>query len=251
MKSNDPDINNYHAILHLSNAIEKYFEAYEFSNDNKKDIAYNPDQYAWKDLTYNAAPEVFKVIPSEDVSHAQRYGAHLLKRIQQIRAVRKAVPPMQTIVEKAKEATKLNGISSLNDAFPSISWDVTPYTTGSMYCEKLRGMWGVNYEVGIPVTWGKRVYDQGIDNVKAGDGMRFIMDAQERKLDRLNNIGIRAFSVVALKVKNKEAEFDNAWVMKYETSGDPVTAIQTEFSKCESLITRRIKDTVTKELMDF
>jgi len=251
MKSNDPDINNYHAIRHLSHAIEKYFEAYEFSNDNKKDIAYNPDQYAWKDLTYNAAPEVFKVIPSEDVSHAQRYGAHLLKRIQQIRAVRKAVPPMQTIVEKAKEATKLNGVSSLNDAFPSINWDVTPYTTGSMYCEKLRGLWGVNYEVGIPVTWGKRVYDQGIDNVKAGDGMRFIMDAQERKLDRLNNIGIRAFSVVALKVKNKEAEFDNAWVMKYETSGDPVTAIQTEFSKCESLITRRIKDTVTKELMDF
>lgn len=251
MKSNNPDINNYHAIRHLSHAIEKYFEAYEFSNDNKKDIAYNPDQYAWKDIPYNASPEAFKVMPSEDVSHAQRYGAHLLKRIQQIRAVRKSVAPMQTIVEKAKEATKLNGISSLNNAFPSISWDVTPYTAGSMYCERLRNTWAVTYEVGIPVTWGKRVYDKGIDNVKAGDGMRFIMDAQERKLDRLNRVGIRAFSVMALKVKNKEAEFDNAWVMKYETSGDPVTAIQSEFSKCESLITRRIKDTVTKELMDF
>jgi len=251
MKSNNPDINNYHAIRHLSHAIDKYFEAYEFSNDNKKDIAYNPDQYAWKDINYDTAPKAFKVMPSEDISHAQRYGAHLLKRIQQIRAVRKSVQPMQTVIEKSKEATKLNGVSSLNDAFPSISWEVTPYVSGSMYCERLRGVWGVNYEVGIPVTWGKRVYDNGIDNVKAGDGMRFIMDAQERKLDRLNNIGIRAFSVVALKVKNKEAEFDNAWVMKYETSGDPVTAIQTEFSKCESLITRRIKDTVTKELMDF
>ena len=110
MKSNNSDVNNYHAIRHLSHAIDKYFEAYEFSNDNKKDIAYNPDQYAWKDITYNVAPEAFKVIPSEDVSHAQRYGAHLLKRIQQIRAVRKSVPHMQTIVEKAKEATKLYGI---------------------------------------------------------------------------------------------------------------------------------------------
>jgi len=251
MKSNNPDINNYHAIRHLSHAIEKYFEAYEFSNDNKKDIAYNPDQYAWKDLTYKAAPEVFKVIPSEDVSHAQRYGSHLMKRIQQIRAVRKAVPPMQTIVEKAKEATKLNGISSLNDAFPSISWDVTPYTTGSMYCERLRGVWGVNYEVGIPVTWGKRVYDKGIDNVKAGDGMRFVLDAKERKLERLNDIGIRAFSAAVIKVKNKQAEIENAWVMSYETSDDPVLAVQTEFNKCESLMRRRIKDTVTKELLDF
>ena len=250
MKSNNPDINNYHAIRHLSHAIDKYFETYEFSNDNKKDIAYNPKQYAWKDITHNS-PAAFNIIPNEDVGVAQRYGAHLMKRIQDLRAMQKAVPPMQTVIEKSKEATKLNGVSSLNDAFPSITWEVTPYVSGSMYCERLRGVYGVQYEVGIPVTWGKRVYDHGIDNVKAGDGMRFIMDAQERKLDRLNSIGIRAFSVVALKVKNKEAEFDNAWVMKYETSGDPVTAIQTEFSKCESLITRRIKDTVTKELMDF
>jgi len=251
MKSNNPDINNHHAIRHLSYAIEKYFEAYDFSNDNKKDIALSPSQYGWKAFDYDTAPKLFKSLPDEDVGYAQRYGSHLLKRIQELRAMRKSTPSMQTVIEKAKEATKLYGVSSLNDAFPSISWEVTPYTTGSMYCERLRGVWGVNYEVGIPVTWGKRVYDQGIDNVKAGDGMRFIMDAKERKLDRLNDIGIRAFSVVALKVKNKEAEYDNAWVMKYETSGDPVTAIQAEFSKCESLITRRIKDTVTKELMDF
>lgn len=251
MKSNNPDINNYHAIRHLSRAIDSYFEAYEFSNDDKKEIAYNPKQYSWKDITYQNAPEAFKIIPNEDVGVAQRYGAHLMKRIQDLRANRKYVPPMQTVIEKAKEATKINGVSSLNDAFPSINWEVTPYTTGEMYCERLRGVWGVNYEVGIPVTWGKRVYDQGIDNVKAGDGMRFIMDAQERKLDRLNDIGIRAFSVVALAVKHKEAMYDNAWVMKYETSGEPVTAIQAEFSKCESLITRRIKDTVTKELVDF
>jgi hypothetical protein len=250
MKSNNPDINNYHAIRHLSRAIDSYFEAYEFSNDNKKDIAYNPKQYSWKDIT-PYSPASFNAIPSEDAAVAQRYGAHLLKRIQDLRANRKYVPPMQTVIEKAREATKINGVSSLNDAFPSITWEVSPYTSGSMYCEKLRGVYGVQYEIGIPVTWGKRVYEQGIDNVKAGDGMRFIMDAQERKLDRLNDIGIRAFSVVALAVKHKEAMYDNAWVMKYETSGEPVTAIQAEFSKCESLITRRIKDTVTKELMDF
>jgi len=39
--------------------------------------------------------------------------------------------------------------------------------------------------------------------------------------------------------------------MSYETSDDPVLAVQTEFNKCESLMRRRIKDTVTKELLDF
>ena len=251
MKTNNTDLNNYQAIGYLSNAIQKYFEAYDFSNENKKDIALNPSQYGWKSFDNDYAPKVFRSLPDEDVGHAQRYGSNLIKRIQELRSISRNVSPMQTVIEKAREATKINGISSLNHAFPSINWEVMPYVSGSMYCEKQRNVWGTTYEVGIPVTWSKRVYDFGIDKVRAGDGMRFIMDAQERKLDRLNDIGVRAFSVVALKVKKKEATYENAWVMKYETSGEPVTAIQSEFSKCESLMTRRIKDTVTKELMDF
>jgi hypothetical protein len=169
-----------------------------------------------------------------------------------LRRINREVDTPKTTIQKSKEASQLNAQTSLNSAFPSISWDVEPFMRGDISVEKGRGAWGSSkYVVGVPVTWNKKVFDNGIAEVKAGDGMRFVMDAKERKLERLNDMGIRAFSTAVLKVKNKQAEIENAWVMSYETSDDPVLAVQPEFNKCESLMRRRIKDTVTKELLDF
>ena len=251
MKSNNHYRNNYEAIRYLSKAIDGYFQGYGFSDESKKEIAYNPDQFAWKSHDYPHAPEAFKYLPQEDVGYAARHGSQLFQRIRNLRQINRSVDEPETVIQRARNATQLNAETSLNSAFPSISWEAEPFINGDIRVDRKRGTWGHTYEVGIPVTWNKKVYDQGISVVKAGDGMRFIMDSKERELDRLNEQGIRAYSVAALKVKNKVAEFENAWVMAYHTSDDPILAIQTEFSKCESLMRRRIKDTVTKELLDF
>lgn len=251
MKSTNPYRNNYEAIRYLSKMIDGYFEGHGFCDRGKKEISDNPEQFGWKSHDYSHAPEAFRYLPQEDVSIAARYGMQLFKRIRDLRRINREVGTPKTTIQKSKEASQLNALTSLNSAFPSISWEVEPFMRGDISAERIRGVWGINYRVGVPVTWNKKVFDNGIAEVKAGDGMRFVLDAKERKLERLNDMGIRAFSAAVLKVKNKEAEIENAWVMSYETSDDPVLAVQTEFNKCESLMRRRIKDTVTKELLDF
>lgn len=251
MKSTNPYRNNYEAIRYLSKMIDGYFDGHGFTNLSKKELAENPQQFAWKSHDYPHAPEAFKYLPQEDLGTAARYGYQLFNRIHELRRINREVDTPKTTIQKSKEASELNAVTSLNAAFPSISWEVEPFMRGDISVERKRGTWGVNYTVGVPITWNIKVYNNGIDVVKAGDGMRFVLDAKERKLERLNDIGIRAFSTAVLKVKNKEAKIENAWVMSYETSDDPVLAVQTEFNKCESLMRRRIKDTVTKELLDF
>lgn len=252
MKYTNPYRNNYEAIRYLSKMIDGYFEGHGFTNESKKHLAQNPDQFAWKPHDYPHAPEAFNYLPQEDVGTAARYGYQLFKRIRELRRINRYVDTPKTVIQKSKDASQLNAQTSLNSAFPSISWDVEPFMRGDISVEKGRGTYGSSkYVVGVPVTWNRKVYDNGIAEVKAGDGMRFVLDAKERKLERLNDIGIRAFSTAVLKVKNKQAEIENAWVMSYETSDDPVLAVQPEFNKCESLMRRRIKDTVTKELLDF
>ena len=98
--------------------------------------------------------------------------------------------------------------------------------------------------------WRIFSYDKGIALVRAGDGMRFIMNSQERKLSRINDDGIKAWSVVVMKVKGKKPDIEAGWVMRYKTSDGAILSYQKDFSRCESLLRRRIKDTVMKELMN-
>jgi hypothetical protein len=78
------------------------------------------------------------------------------------------------------------------------------------------------------------------------------MAVKLRDLSRLTDQGIYAYEVVAVKAKNKKAEMETGWLMSYPTGSDTdVRAYHKEFSRCESLLRRRIRDTVTKELMGY
>ena len=244
-------VNNYHAIRYTSKALDKYFEAYGFEADHKKEIVSDPRQFAWKDVLKGMCPEAFNYIPKEDAELAQRYGSQLVQRIQSLRAINRDAEGHQTVLSKAREASRLNAESKLSSAFPSLNWIANPNMDGELGVDRVRKSYEWKHLVDIPITWSKKVYDAGISTVMAGNGMRFVMNAQERKLKRVNDAGIRAWAVVALSVKKKEATYEDAWVMSYETSDDPVLSIHSNFSKCESLLRRRIKDTVTKELLDF
>ena len=76
-----------------------------------------------------------------------------------------------------------------------------------------------------------------------------MLDCQERKIARLNNDHIRCWSVRAVKRKHKICTVENATVMKYDAGGDVVLSISDSFSKSESLIRRRIKETALDVLM--
>ena len=245
------DVTRYKAILQLSKGINEFFNTYGFCNDEKKHMCKNTGQYAWKSFNYADAPEGFKHLSEGDQSSVARYGAGMLESIQDLRNRTKYVPEPHGIISRARETTNLYASSDLNVAFPSMHWDAKSRLGGEISVKNNEKSWSrKEVEVSLPVTWATRVYDKGISLVRAGDGMRFILNAEERYIDRFNDEKIRVFSVLALKVKRWNAEMENSWVMSYETSEEPILSVQANFSRCESLLRRRIKDTVMKELMN-
>ena len=245
----ESDVKRYKAILQLSNGINKFFDTYGFCNDEKKHMSENPSQYYWKSFDYEAAPKGFKYLSEDDKSSAARYGSKLFESLQRMRTQTKNVPVPHSVISKAREATDLYAASQLSAAFPSAKWDVASSLGGETSVRKKK-TWIDRNLVSLPVTWITKVHDKGISLVRAGDGMRFILDAEERNIDRFSIDNIKVFSVLAMKVKRGVPETENSWVMSYGTSEEPILSVQTNFSRCESLLRRRIKDTVMKELMN-
>jgi len=149
-----------------------------------------------------------------------------------------------------KEATVLSvekSLMTLNMLFPKSHWSVNVdkdicFSPGlSAYHDNV---------VGVKITWLKKVFLKGIHRVKAGDGMRFILDADEMNSPRLLAEGIKVFKVKSLKYKKKTGSVNDAWVMKYDYNyGDQITAIHEELGRAESLINRRIKSKVEQLLL--
>jgi len=151
-------------------------------------------------------------------------------------------------LDNEKELTKSIGREYLSLAFPSLNWHVD--VMSDIGFEERKSYYGDN-TVNLKLSWNTKVSKKQIATVNAGDGMRFILDATERHIERLNEIGIRAYSAAALHVKHKKLSIENAWVMTYERDGNKaIKAIHKEFSRAESLINRRIKDEVVGLLLD-
>ena len=139
------------------------------------------------------------------------------------------------------------------DAFPSATVETSCEIGGQVHCLPLYNQWDNLVEGGadvmVPISWNKKIYQEGISVVQAGDGARFVLDCKERKIARLNNDHIRCWAVRAVKRKHKICTIENATVMKYDAGGDVVLSISDSFSKSESLIRRRIKETALDVLM--
>ena len=171
--------------------------------------------------------------------------------IQDVREEMRKTDATQSSIEKAAEATRIYGQSSIGTTFKSASFEVrSDIHTPPSYEKKIR--WSESDKVYLPVTWTRKVYENDIGQVKAGDGWRFVMDCKERKLDRLNDEDIRAFSCLAMKRKNDVVELESAWVFKYHTDGGKaVTSYHKDFARAESLLRRRIKDEAANILLNF
>lgn len=158
-------------------------------------------------------------------------------------------------IEEAMYESKSNSYRAFSEAFPSAQIETSCEIGEEISVRELHNSWNGVVEGGasisVPVTWSRKIYDQGISVVKAGDGARFVLDSKERRIARLNNDYIRCWAVRAVKRKNKVCTVENATVMKYDAGGDVVLSISDSFSKAESLIRRRIKDAALDVLMEL
>ena len=227
--------------------LESQFDTNGFSHSERAKFTFNNTQFTWKRFDYDGMPTTFSDMESGDTSTVCRYITYLHRNIRAIRQEMKTVPD-NSAIGKAVEHTRIWLESVLSKAFPSKNFTVECDRHSSFSLQQPSMHQPI--EVGVSMLWTKKVYSLGISTVEAGDGKRVILDAKERKLTRLTRDGIRAFECRALKVYKGKADLDTSWVFLYDCE-EPVTAIHQNFGRAESLIKRRIKDTVTKELMDF
>jgi hypothetical protein len=87
--------------------------------------------------------------------------------------------------------------------------------------------------------------------VNDGKLVHLVLHAKERKLERLNSEGIKAYKCVSMTGNNGDPKLYDTWVMRWANDTTSIVALSTEFSKTESLLRRRIKKAVTDVLLDF
>lgn len=241
-------------VEHAKEELTRFFQRYGFSPYEIKEFCNSNKQYHWKDFDYDGAPEIFKLmsktIGRNSMNPTVHYGTNLINIIRDHREKARYVEN-RTELQKAAEANEVWASSELNQLFPSKGWEVTCHKFNKPNVEKQTGRYNDVFNVDISIGWGVSVYEENIASVKAGDGERFVMSARKKNYARLAKDGIVAYDCQVLKVRNGEATMEDAWVLKYETPTDMILATHKEFSRAESLLNRRIKDTVVGELIDF
>lgn len=183
-------------------------------------------------------------------SAADMIGKQIAEYMSEIRDIRRSMRPVKresALDREAEESTRYAS-SQVHDAFPSGSFTVQ---IGKASFEPNQSTYSGDGDIFVPISWNRKVYQRGISVVKAGDGNRFIVDCKARHLTRLAKDNIQAFDVLAIKRYGGNSKMIEATVMKYDAGGVSVYSIADKFSRAESLIRRRIKDTAIDTLLDL
>ena len=98
------------------------------------------------------------------------------------------------------------------------------------------------------MSWYSTVYQKDIEVVHSGKGPRFILQAKERMIERLNEDDISAYKCKALYVYNGRLEGEDLWVLKGSGYNQNVIACGEDFLMTERLLQRRIKKAVMKAM---
>ena len=248
------DKESLEVVEHAKEELSRFFKRYGFSPYEIQNFCKVSGQYNWKSFGYDDAPEKLKLISDtmgrEKINPIIQCAINFLNIIKDHREKARYVEN-RTELQKAAEANKVWASSELNQLFPSRGWEVNCHKFNKPYVEKQTGRYVDAFNVDISIGWGVSVYEENIASVKAGDGERFVMSARKKNYARLAKDGIVAYDCQVLKVRHGEATMEDAWVLKYETPTDMILATHKEFSRAESLLNRRIKDTVVGELIDF
>ena len=231
-----------------SKAIQSICDAIGYYGKARNLIITKTEAYRWGDVSSQIQKHDAPVCDLNMIRASAEAIMNYREIIIKIRRELKQKSEPMNCIQRASETSRLWAQSTVSILFPSATFEVTCDSSSQARHER-RQMWPYAEVVNVPITWSRIVYNNDISSVMAGDGPRFIMDAKERKIDRLNSDNIRAFSCLALKRKNRTSTIENMWVLKYHNDGgEPITATHANFARAESLLNRRIKDQTLKAL---
>lgn len=244
---------SYHESIKLaSNYLESSFKALGFTTEQRRYFCTYPEQFRYGDAPAQCNPEFTRYTTTGfdgGIFHSL-YAA--LGEIRDRRA-RLAAVSEQNIFTQAKLNSEVCIRSCIVTNFPKLKLDqVHAKKSVDEHIEKkVSSYFGTSYNINVSVTWSKCIGEKDIAVVNDGKLVHVVLHAKERKLDRLNREGIKAYKCVSMTGNNGEPKLHDTWVMKLENDTTNIVALSTEFSKTENLLRRRIKKAVTDVLLDL
>lgn len=225
------------------------YKQMDLPHDKMKRLVEHSREYSY--VSHNAASSVLGL----NSTSSKILISHFSHCVHEIHKTRKMLRKVENIsrLDEARHESKSNSYRAFMDAFPSATVETSCEVGGQVHCLPLYNKWDSLVEGGadvmVPISWNKKIYEEGISVVQAGDGARFILDCKERKIKRLNEEYIRCWAVRSVKRKHKICTVENAILMKYDAGGEVVLSIADNWAKAESLIRRRKKDSTLDVLM--
>ena len=194
-----------------------------------------------------ATPEYISHVDPQLLNSLSKTISELKDEIQERRRILRFIET-HTVRSRNREASLIHATDKIRKTWKSanacILVDVIDEPLRKFIGEEISG-----YYVKVPIYWFKSVHQNKISVVQGGDGPRFILSAKRYPLKRLEEDGFKVYKVRALKYRKRTAEVNDEYVMYYSPDDTTnVTAVHQNFGRCESLIQRRIRDTVDRTL---
>lgn len=245
---------NYAASQMASEFIEKSFKMLHFTVEQRRQFCERPQDFRYGDVKNEHKPHFAHFVSRGFTSGIYHSLYAALEEIREMRG-RLAQVTDTNIFAQARLNSEVSVSSLVATNFPKLKVDniIAKITvTVDDYIERKQSSYfGVSYNITIPVTWSRGVGDKDIATVSDGKLVHLVLRAKERKLDRLNGEGIKAYKCLSMTGNNGNPQLHDVWVMHWSNGTSTITALNTEFSKAESLLRRRIKKAVTDVLLDF
>jgi hypothetical protein len=242
----------YESIKLAAHYLDASFKTLGFTAEQRKYFCEHPEAFRYGDTPSECKPEFTRYTRSgfdHGVFHS------LYATLEEVRERRAQLAKVRdtNIFSQAKLNSELCVRSIIAANFPKLKLDqVHAKKLVDEHIEKkVSSYFGTSYNVNVSVSWARTIGDKDIAIVNDGKLIHLVLHAKERKLERLNSEGIKAYKCVSMTGNNGDPKLYDTWVMRWANDTTSIVALSTEFSKTESLLRRRIKKAVTDVLLDF
>ena len=242
----------YESIKIAAHYLDASFKTLGFTAEQRKYFCEHPVAFRYGDTPSECKPEFTRYTRTGfdgGVFHS------LYAALEEVRERRAQLAKVEdtNIFSEAKRDSEVFVRSVIATNFPKLKLDqVHAKKSVDEHIEKkVSSYFGTSYNVNVSVSWARTIGDKDIAIVNDGKLVHLVLHAKERKLERLNSEGIKAYKCVSMTGNNGDPKLYDTWVMRWANDTTSIVALSTEFSKTESLLRRRIKKAVTDVLLDF
>ena len=242
----------YESIKIAAHYLDASFKTLGFTAQQRKYFCEHPVAFRYGDTPSECKPEFTRYTRTGfdgGVFHS------LYAALEEVRERRAQLAKVEdnNIFSQAKLNSEVCVRSIIATNFPKLKLDqVHAKKSVDEHIEKkVSSYFGTSYNITIPITWSRTVGDKDIATVTDGKLVHLVLQAKERKLDRLNSEDIKAYKCLSMTGNNGNPQLHDVWVMHWSNGTTSITALKRDFSKAENLLRRRIKKAVTDVLLDF